>query len=52
MVFGGVFTLIMGYYSNWNQLSDGIKFVSLLIALASLVFAAYRAYSRSQAGGA
>jgi len=51
MVFGGVFTLIMGYYSNWNQLSDGIKFVSLLIALALFVFAAYRTYSRSQTGG-
>jgi hypothetical protein len=46
LVFGGVFTLIVGYYSYWSQLSDLLKFSSLLIALAFLVFTAYRIYSR------
>lgn len=46
LVFGGVFTLILGYYSYWNQLSDLLKFSSLLVALAILIFTAYRIYAR------
>ena len=42
MVFGGVFTLIEGYLFNWEELSDPIKFVSLLIALIVLGITAYR----------
>ncbi len=49
LVFGGVFTLIFGYYSYWNQLSDLLKFSSLLIALALLIFTAYRIYGRLDA---
>lgn len=42
MVFGGVFTLVEGYLFNWQELSDPIKFVSLLIALIVLGVTAYR----------
>lgn len=42
MVFGGVFTLVEGYLFNWQELSDPIKFVSLLIALIVLGITAYR----------
>ncbi len=42
MVFGGVFTLAEGYLFNWQELSDPIKFVSLLIALVVLGITAYR----------
>ncbi|MBC8524936.1 MAG: hypothetical protein H8D27_06215 [Chlorobium phaeobacteroides] len=42
MVFGGVFTLIEGYLINWQELSDPIKFVSLLIALIILAVTASR----------
>ena len=42
MVFGGVFTLAGGYLFNWQELSDPVKFVSLLIALIVLAVTAYR----------
>ena len=45
LAFGGVFTLILGYGSYWDQLSDLIKFVSLLVALCLLIFTAYRIYA-------
>jgi hypothetical protein len=41
LVFGGVFTLIEGYWFYWSDLEEWIKFVSILIALAALVFTAY-----------
>ncbi len=42
LVFGGVFTLIEGYWFYWSELEDWIKFTSILIALAALIFTAYR----------
>jgi hypothetical protein len=42
LVFGGVFTLIEGYWFYWSELEDWAKFVSIVIALAALIFTAYR----------
>lgn len=42
MVFGGIVTLVEGYLFNWPELSDPIKFVSLLMALIVLGITAYR----------
>lgn len=42
MVFGGIITLVEGYLFNWPELSDPIKFVSLLTALIVLGITAYR----------
>jgi hypothetical protein len=41
LVFGGVFTLIEGYWFYWSELEVWIKFISLLVALVALVFTAY-----------
>jgi hypothetical protein len=41
LVFGGVFTLIQGYWFYWAELEAWIKFLSILIALAALLFTAY-----------
>ncbi len=49
LAFGGVFTLIAGYWSYWYHLSDGIKFGSLLIALICLILTAYRRFSKIEA---
>lgn len=48
LVFGGVFTLITGYYSHWYHLSDLTKFGSLLVALVLLIATAYRVYGKQQ----
>ena len=52
MVFGGVFTLVEGYLFNWQELSDPIKFVSLLIALIVLGITAYRRLGSQEKQGA
>ena len=44
LVFGGVFTLIEGYFSYWSNLVDWIKFISILIALVMLILMAYRRF--------
>ena len=46
LVFGGVFTLISGYYSHWYHLSDLTKFGSLLVALVLLIATAYKIYGK------
>ena len=42
LIFGGVFTLIVGYWCFWNELEHWMKFLSAVIALVVLVFTAYR----------
>jgi hypothetical protein len=45
LVFGGVFTLLEGYWSYWSHLVDWIKFISILIALVMLILMAYRRFT-------
>jgi len=42
LVFGGVFTLIEGYWLYWSELEDWVKFISIVVALVALIFTAYR----------
>jgi hypothetical protein len=42
LIFGGIFTLIVGYGCFWNELEHWMKFISAVIALVVLVFTAYR----------
>jgi hypothetical protein len=42
LVLGGVFCLVGGYFSYWNEIGDLIKFISLLIALLLLVFSSFK----------
>ena len=42
LMFGGIFTGIEGYWTFWPRLNDWIKFVSLLMILALLIFIGYQ----------
>jgi hypothetical protein len=42
LVFGGIFAVINGYWSHWSYVEDWLRFVSLLLAMAILLFVAYR----------
>jgi len=46
-MFGGIFAATAGYWSHWSYLEDWLRFVSLIIAMAVLVFVAYRQFSRA-----
>jgi lipopolysaccharide export LptBFGC system permease protein LptF len=43
-MFGGIFAVTIGYWFHWSFVEDWLRFVSLLIALAVLVFVAYRKF--------
>jgi hypothetical protein len=42
LMFGGIFAVSTGYWSHWSFIADWLRFVSLLIAMAVLVFVGYR----------
>jgi hypothetical protein len=42
LMFGGIFAAGTGYWWYWNFVEDWLRFISLLIAMAVLVFVAYR----------
>ena len=44
-MFGGIFAATTGYWFHWSYLEDWVRFVSLLAAMAVLVFVAYRQFS-------
>lgn len=46
LIFGGVITLITGYVFAWDILSNVLKLLALLIALALVVAISLRAYRR------
>ena len=41
LMFGGIFTLTEGYCLYWSELQDGMRFLSLLVAFAVLVYVGY-----------
>jgi hypothetical protein len=46
LMFGGIFTLTNGYWCYWSELQDWMRFLSLLAALAILIFIGYRKLGR------
>lgn len=48
-MFGGIFAATIGYWFHWFYLEDWARFVPLLIAMAVLVFVAYRQFPGSGA---
>jgi lipopolysaccharide export LptBFGC system permease protein LptF len=49
-MFGGIFAATTGYWFHWSYLDDWVRFISLLIAMAVLVFVAYRQLSGTTEG--
>jgi|GEM_PF-2861062 len=45
-ILGGVVCLTFGYVMYWNMIHKAIKFISLLLAIAFLVFMGYRLSAR------
>jgi hypothetical protein len=41
LMFGGIFTVTIGYWSHWDFVDDWLRFVSLLVAMAVLLFVSY-----------
>ncbi len=52
LIFGGIFAVTLGYWSYWQYLEDWVRFVSLLVGFAILLFVGYRriAQTRPSAG--
>ena len=42
LMFGGIFAVASGYWYHWTFIADWLRFLSLLIAMAVLVFVAYQ----------
>ncbi|ACB97122.1 hypothetical protein Bind_3565 [Beijerinckia indica subsp. indica ATCC 9039] len=42
LIFGGIFSIIHGYWNYWDYIADWERFASLLLAAAILLFIAYR----------
>src|SRR5262245_47056251 len=42
LMFGGLFSICDGYFNYWSHLAEGLKFGSLFIAFALLLFLGYR----------
>jgi len=50
LIFGGIFSVINGYWSYWQFIPDWERFVSLLLAAAVLLLIAYRKTSKPGEG--
>jgi hypothetical protein len=48
-MFGGIFAATTGYWSHWSYLEGWVRFVSLIAAMAVLVFVVYRQFSTAGA---
>lgn len=46
LMFGGIFSICDGYFNYWSELADGLRFGSLLVAFALLLFLGYRRVER------
>ena len=46
LMFGGIFSLLDGYFNFWSELADSMRFLSLLVAFIVLVFIGYRKLAR------
>lgn len=42
LIFGGIFTVSWGYWNYWSYLEDWMRFVSLLMGFAILLFVGFR----------
>ncbi len=42
LMFGGIFSVCDGYITYWSELSDALRFVSLIIAFIVLIFVGYK----------
>ena len=42
LMFGGIFSIVDGYINYWSELSDGLRFISLLIAFIVLIVVGYK----------
>ena len=42
LMFGGIFSITEGYMCYWSELQDWMRFLSLLVAFAVLIFIGYR----------
>lgn len=42
LMFGGIFSLMDGYFNYWSELADWMRFASMIIAFVILVFVGYR----------
>jgi uncharacterized membrane protein YphA (DoxX/SURF4 family) len=47
LIFGGIFAISWGYWSYWSYLDDWMRFVSLLVGFAALIFVGIRRATRS-----
>ena len=41
-ILGGIFCLVIGYFRYWDELSDLLKFISLLLAFILLIFSSFK----------
>jgi H+/gluconate symporter-like permease len=48
LMFGGIFSVCDGYFHYWSELADVLKFISLLVAFALLIFLGYRRLERKE----
>ena len=46
LMFGGIFTLMDGYFWYWSELQDWMRFLSLLLAFIVLIYIGYRKLSK------
>jgi hypothetical protein len=51
LIFGGIFTVTIGYWFHWGFVEDWLRFASLLVAMAVLVLISYWRFSRFGIGG-
>jgi hypothetical protein len=48
LMFGGIFSICDGYFNYWSELADALKFVSLIVAFALLIFLGYQRLERKE----
>ena len=48
LMFGALFSVCNGYFNYWSQLGDALKFGSLLVAFALLLFLGYYRLERKE----
>ena len=48
LMFGGIFSTCDGYFNYWSELSDGLRFMSLLVAFIVLLFIGYKKLEKKQ----
>ena len=46
LMFGGIFTVIEGYFWYWSDLPPWMRFLSLLVAFGILILIGYRQFAR------